>query len=86
MTSGNLQPLRDESEPVLEIIYDSNSNLGEVLKKCSTVSEGVKSEEVKVEFKISQNEQQLFRMCSRVFATCPTGQHAGGNCTHLVNC
>lgn len=62
----------------------SDSKLSE-LKKFS-ISEELQSEEVKVEFKVSQEKQQLFRLCSRDFDVCPTGQHRLLPCTHLVNC
>lgn len=62
----------------------SDSNLSELQK--FSISDEVKSEEAQVAFQISQNNQNLLRLCTRSFEVCPTGQHNLSPCTHLVNC
>ena len=73
-------------EPMqLEIASDSSAS--EALQKYSiSESEKVQSKGAKVEFIIAQDNQQLLRLCSNVFTTCPTGQHRTSPCTHIVNC
>lgn len=75
-----------KGEPIqLEIASDSSAS--EALQKYSvSESEKVQLEGAKVEFIIVQNNQQLLRLCSNVFVTCPTGQHRISPCTHVVNC
>lgn len=75
-----------EVEPMqLEITSDSSAS--ETLQKYAiSESEKVQLEGAKVEFMIAQNNQQLLRLCSKPFTTCPTGQHRIMPCTHLVNC
>ena len=64
------------------------TDASEVLKKYS-ISEKIESKDAKVEFIITQNNQQLLRLCTTVFTTCPTGVHNSSPtrpCSHIVNC
>lgn len=73
-------------EPMqLEIASDSSAS--EALQKYAmSESEKGQLEGAKVEFMIAQNNQQLLRLCTKPFTTCPTGQHRISPCTHIVNC
>lgn len=79
MESENLQQLTDEVKlRIPEVI--SQANLNEVFRNPS-IPEGVK-----VEIKLSNQENLLVQICHAKFINCPCNQHRRGNCIHEIDC